>query len=478
MLIVLTIITLLITSIGALGIFSNQRLAASFEQLEDYELKVDVAAEASSYAKRAEGHAFLYLTLGNELDKEKFFDRHGSLEEQITILEKEVECLESLEQLDYLKSFSGEVLEYGNQLIETYDQNPEEFDFKEQTELVLKFHDASSGARKAAVSIVVHETEELNRNVEKAENFAIFLQQGTGIIMGVLIPLTIVMGITVSRSISKPIEKLRAVAVEIGNGKLGLQNDVKSKNEIGDLADSLNKMSRRLKANQEEILEAERNAARQTATWVGHDLRNPLQAIQYGIYRIDKKISRLPSSSATSQEIKAILENIENSVEYADKIVNNLKDYGSKQKPEQTKTDVNALLKKVLSQVSPSKNIEIIEIFGEIPDITVDKNMMERVFINLATNGIQAMQNGGKLKVYTKKTTDFVEVSFQDSGEGIPQEIMNKIFEPFFTTKAKGMGVGLSISKRFVESNGGTITVKSEEGMGSTFTVKLPIKNT
>jgi signal transduction histidine kinase len=93
----------------------------------------------------------------------------------------------------------------------------------------------------------------------------------------------------------------------------------------------------------------------------------------------------------------------------------------------------------------------------------------------LAVNGIQAMKNGGTLKVSTKKTKGSVEVSFKDTGIGIPKEDMRKIFIPFFTTNARGIGMGLPICKRFVESHGGSIKVESEEGKGSTFTVKLPI---
>ena len=85
------------------------------------------------------------------------------------------------------------------------------------------------------------------------------------------------------------------------------------------------------------------------------------------------------------------------------------------------------------------------------------------------------MKKGGKLKVSTKKTVGFVEVSFKDTGVGMSKETMEKIFEPFFTMKAQGMGVGLAICKKFVEKSGGSITVESEEGRGSTFSVKLPI---
>ena len=118
---------------------------------------------------------------------------------------------------------------------------------------------------------------------------------------------------------------------------------------------------------------------------------------------------------------------------------------------------------------------EVIEDLGQIPDINIDQYMMKRVFANLIVNSLQAMENGGKLKVSTKKITGFVEVSFQDTGIGIPEEILERIFDPFFTTKAKGMGVGLTIVKKFVEKNGGTISVKSEKNKGSKFIVKLPI---
>ena len=85
-------------------------------------------------------------------------------------------------------------------------------------------------------------------------------------------------------------------------------------------------------------------------------------------------------------------------------------------------------------------------------------------------------KNGGTLKVLTRKTDGFIEVCFQDKGVGIKKEDFRKLFTPFFTTKAQGMGVGLAICKRFIELHGGSITVESEEGEGSTFTVILPIQ--
>jgi signal transduction histidine kinase len=104
----------------------------------------------------------------------------------------------------------------------------------------------------------------------------------------------------------------------------------------------------------------------------------------------------------------------------------------------------------------------------------VDKNQMKRIFLNLITNAIQAMENGGTLTSLTNKTNGFLQVSFKDTGVGISKENMEKISTPFFTTRAKGMGMGLAICKKFVESHGGSIQVESEAGRGTTFTVKLP----
>lgn len=478
MLVTLTLIISLIAISGGLGIFANQQLASSFEKLEEYQIRVDAAAEASSFAKRAEGHLFLYLTLGNTAEKEKFYSRHTSLEEQITLIENEVKCTECLEQIDYLKSFSDEIMEYGDQLIQTYDQNPDTFDFENQYELITNFHYSTSGARKAGVAIINFETRNLNQEIEQAKNSATSLQAGMTTIMAFIITMAITIGITTSRSIAKPIEKLTDTATQIGNGKLGTTINLDTNNEISELADCLNKMSIKLKENQEKLINAERQAAIQTATWVGHDLRNPLQAIQNSIYIINKQIEQTPNSEIILQKISPFLKNIDNSIEYAERIVKNLKDFGTEKQPRPTKTDINDLIKNILNQINKPENIEIIHNLNQIPEIHTDKDMIQRVVMNLTTNAIQAMKNGGKLTITTQKILDNIEINVQDTGDGIAKDLTEKIFEPFFTTKSKGMGVGLAICQKFVKNNGGTITVKSKIGKGTTFTIKLPIQKT
>lgn len=102
---------------------------------------------------------------------------------------------------------------------------------------------------------------------------------------------------------------------------------------------------------------------------------------------------------------------------------------------------------------------------------------MSQVFINLVMNAIHAMPEGGTLRVGLAQDRDMVQLTVADTGHGIPQEVLSKIFEPFFTTKefGKGTGLGLTVVKGIIEEHQGTITVESEEGKGTMFTVSLPI---
>jgi two-component system sensor histidine kinase HydH len=101
---------------------------------------------------------------------------------------------------------------------------------------------------------------------------------------------------------------------------------------------------------------------------------------------------------------------------------------------------------------------------------------MRRAFTNIIKNAIDAMPNGGKLAIISKKINECVEISFSDTGIGMEKKVIEKLWTPLFTTKAKGMGFGLPICKRIVESHGGKISVESTEGEGSTFTMTLPIE--
>lgn len=238
------------------------------------------------------------------------------------------------------------------------------------------------------------------------------------------------------------------------------------------LKKELEKTQEELKASQERLVKSERLAAiGQAATMVGHDLRNPLQAIANGVFYLNIKLVDYPISEQMNETLNAITE----SVAYADNIVSNLQSFTRERKPMLSMVDVNELVKDAVSLVKAPENVELVIEAEELPKIEVDKEMMKRVFVNLTNNGIQAMkEKGGMLCISTGRIDDSIEFRFKDMGVGISEENLEKIFTPFFTTKAQGMGVGLAICKRVVEQHNGVITVESKLGEGATFTVKLP----
>ena len=243
------------------------------------------------------------------------------------------------------------------------------------------------------------------------------------------------------------------------------------------LEEKVGERTKELKETHERLLKSERLAAvGEAATMVGHDLRNPLQSIENASYYLEKQLAQLPSSVKIPQRTGEMLQVIKDSVDYADKIIRDLNDFSAAREAALTRTDKNALVKESLSQVEPPGNVEYVIEFGRLPEVEVDRDMIKRIFLNLAANGIQAMENGGTLKVSTKNSEGFAEVSFKDDGVGISEENIKSLFTPFFTTKARGLGMGLAICRRLAEANGGSINVESKKGEGATFTVRLPIQ--
>jgi len=209
----------------------------------------------------------------------------------------------------------------------------------------------------------------------------------------------------------------------------------------------------------------------QLAGGVGHELRNPLGVINNAIYYL-KTI--LPDADETTKEY---LEIISSEVRNSEMIVSDLLDLSRIRPAEREETGVSELVDKTLEKQPPPEKVKVnTEIPSELPPVFVDPRQIGQVLDNLITNAYQAMPDGGKLIISAQAEKEKVSFSITDTGCGISNENMKKIFEPLFTTRARGIGLGLAVSKNLVEVNGGSIEVESEEGKGSTFTVILPIK--
>jgi signal transduction histidine kinase len=268
-----------------------------------------------------------------------------------------------------------------------------------------------------------------------------------------------------------PIKKLTSLCVDISKGNFTVQSSAQSKDEIGVLSNTFNDMARKLETMREEIRRSERlSAIGQLATMVGHDLRNPLTSIRNAAYYIKMKLG-----TSTNEKIKEMLSIVDEEVNYANKIINDLLDFSASRKPEFTKVNLVSIIQEALARLDIPKNVKIVTKFDALPIVEGDPDQLRRVFLNIASNGVQAMPEGGKLTVSARNVNDFVEVAFTDTGVGITEENLSKLFTPLFTTKSKGIGLGLCICKNIVEAHNGKINVISKVGVRSTFTIKLPI---
>jgi PAS domain S-box-containing protein len=229
--------------------------------------------------------------------------------------------------------------------------------------------------------------------------------------------------------------------------------------------------TRELVETQTRLVRSERLATiGELAGMVGHDLRNPLAGIKNANYFLKKKYN-----ASLDDKGKEMLAIIDRSVEHADNIVGDLLDYSREIKLELEEYSPKSLIDYVLLSIKPSSRIKIIDHTESFPTILVDANKIERVFVNLIRNAIDAMPEGGTLEVSSRQNGENVELAFADTGIGMSSDVIAKIFTPLFTTKAQGMGLGLAICKRVVEAHHGKITVESTLNKGTIFTITLPI---
>jgi len=179
----------------------------------------------------------------------------------------------------------------------------------------------------------------------------------------------------------------------------------------------------------------------------------------------------------TEEDASKTLKLLDKQIDISNKIVTDLLDFTRIKSPSRSQVDLNNLINESLSWVSMSKNITVTTNFnGNSPQVKIDAEQLSRVFSNIISNAVQAMNSKGELKISTGQEDNSAWAKFEDNGCGISEENLNKIFEPLFTTKPKGIGLGLAITKRLVEQNKGKIEVSSQEKQGTTFTVRLPLE--
>ena len=381
------------------------------------------AIESSSFAKRAEGHLFMYFILNDPIDKQKFLDRQSSLQNEIDFL-KTVPDDEILVHVNLLQKSSSDLLEYGNKLIALHAENHKALHFPENKNTVLGFHDSVSTARSEGMII----SELITKNIEQERNT--FSQYAQNIVstltVGVFLLLLVIaiVALWIIKVVRDTMELEKTDALEKRFAILG-------------------ELTARL----------------------SHDLRNPLSVIRTvsALYIKKPVIDETELSKRNDMMTKAI-----------SRMTNQIDDVLSFVKQTKLQLTNSSLLKCIentCSEVILPKNIKL-----NLPSndftIPIDIQKIEIAFINIIRNAIESIgKESGEINIELSESNTETLISFTNTGSDIPDSNLDKIFEPLFTTKETGTGLGLISTKVIVENHGGSIHVKNNP---TCFTIRLP----
>ncbi|MGZ3458152.1 MAG: ATP-binding protein, partial [Archangium sp.] len=229
---------------------------------------------------------------------------------------------------------------------------------------------------------------------------------------------------------------------------------------------------------EQRIIHAEKLASMgQLAASVAHEINNPMTAVVMNAESLLQRARMMGSAGASDAEkLKKMVESGQRILRFTQDLTSYARP--AKDKPE--RVQLNALLDKAVGyceHVVAQAKVAVERDYGELPPLSAVPANLEQVFVNLVTNACHAMQPGGQVSLRTRREGREAVVWVKDTGSGIAPANLSRIFEPFFTTKTegKGTGLGLSIVQRIVEKHGGRLSVESELGRGTTFTVRLPL---
>ncbi|HXE56457.1 MAG TPA: ATP-binding protein [Gemmatimonadales bacterium] len=286
----------------------------------------------------------------------------------------------------------------------------------------------------------------------------------------------------IARGLARPISQLREAMAIVGAGRLEHPIDVRSPDEIGDLARAFAAMTDRLRRSREDMIrlnaqlvQSEKLASiGEMAAAVAHGLRNPLASLRAAA----QFVLRHPGSAAAREQLEAIVEEVDR----LDRRIAHLLTFARpapfhprrEALPPIVETALPALAEPIRER---GVSVEL-ALPADLPEVRVDPMQTEQALVEIVSNAVDAMPHGGRLAIRAEPApegdTPGVRLEIADTGVGIPANVLPSVFEPFFTTRAEGTGLGLAIARRYVEQNGGRLTIASRPGEGTTVRIWFP----
>jgi len=297
---------------------------------------------------------------------------------------------------------------------------------------------------------------------------------GAGLLLGV------VLSYWVTARITRPVDQLAAGAREVASGNWDARVEVRSRDEIGELAEAFNRMTGQLIEQRDRLVQTERVAAwRELARRLAHELKNPLFPLQITVENLQRARAQAPDQfdeifRESTATLLAELSNLKT-------IIGRFSEFAKMPPPQFEIVDLNELVQENLrlfdaqlrDEARPRIHTEA-HLDESLAKISADPGQVLRALQNLTLNAIDAMPAGGTLRFRTRRVEGGVTLEVSDTGEGLTKEECERLFTPYYTTKQHGTGLGLAIVQSVVSDHTGRITVESEQGRGTTFRIELP----
>jgi two-component system, NtrC family, nitrogen regulation sensor histidine kinase NtrY len=303
---------------------------------------------------------------------------------------------------------------------------------------------------------------------------AALLAAAVGLVMAVLL------SSWAAARVTRPVEELAHAAREIAGGNWNTQVKSTSRDEIGQLADSFNHMTRDLLDQRERLVQAERVAAwRELARRLAHELKNPLFPLQLTVENLLR--ARDQGQQQFDETFQESASTLLAEISHLKTIIGRFSEFSRMPQPQFQAVDLNQLAavvvklhKAQLNAVGRPAIKSHLELSATEP-IAADPELLHRALSNLVLNAIEAMPDGGTLTLRTRQDSASAYIEVSDTGKGLSQEDCARLFTPYYTSKVGGTGLGLAMVQSIVSDHGGRISVSSDPGQGTTFMIELPV---
>lgn len=305
------------------------------------------------------------------------------------------------------------------------------------------------------------------------------IQSAALLVGGVGILLAILLSSWAAARVTRPVEQLAEAAREVAAGNLNAEVLINSHDEVGELGTAFNRMTRDLLEQKERLVQTERVAAwRELARRLAHELKNPLFPLQLTVENLIRAREQSPEmfEEIFRESSSTLLTEINN----LKQIISRFSEFSKMPQPHFQRVQVNDLIGGVakLFQAQLESRAGAIssklDLAQDVGAIAADPDLLHRAVSNLVLNAMDAMPQGGTLTLRTRGDDSRALIAVADTGTGLTPEECERLFTPYYTSKQHGTGLGLAIVQSVISDHGGTISVSSRHGQGTTFTIELP----